>query len=80
MYDIPQSESYYWENTDKSHNGISLNKGEITIVKKPPEPIGGLIHEPTMITIHVYKKMNWFHKLMIKWCFGLKYIDYDKNK
>lgn len=45
-----------------------------------PNPIGCLRHDPTTISIMVYKKMNWFHKLMIRICFGLNYIDYDKNK
>ena len=45
----------------------------------PPKPIGYLIHKPTMSNIMVYHKINWFHKLMFKLCFGLKYVD-SKNE
>lgn len=40
---------------------------------KLPDPIGQLIHEPTMTTIKVYKPISRFKRIMIRWAFGLKY-------
>lgn len=39
-----------------------------------PTPIGHLKHEPTGAQISVYSKIGWFKRLMLKWCFGLKYV------
>lgn len=44
-----------------------------SILKQPPMPIAYLVHEPTMTSISVYKPINWFQRVMIKWFFGLKY-------
>jgi hypothetical protein len=41
-------------------------------------PVGFLRHEPTQVNISVYKKIGWFKRLMIDWCFGLKYYEYGK--
>ena len=49
----------------------SLNKIE--------EPIGYLVHEPTHTHIADFTKIGWFKRTMIKWCFGLEYINV-KNK
>lgn len=38
-----------------------------------PDPIGQLIHEPTMTTIKVYKPISRFKRIMLHWAFGLKY-------
>lgn len=38
-----------------------------------PDPIGQLIHEPTMTTIKVYKPISRFKRLMLRLCFGLKF-------
>lgn len=40
---------------------------------KLPDPIGLLIHEPTMSRIHVYKPISRFKRLMLRLCFGLKF-------
>lgn len=40
---------------------------------KLPDPIGQLVHEPTMSRISVYKTISRFKRLMLKWCFGLKF-------
>ena len=40
---------------------------------KPPDPIGYLIHEPTISRIPVYKPISRFKRLMLRWCFGLKF-------
>lgn len=37
------------------------------------EPIGYLRHEPTRMSIYVYKPIGWFKRVMLNWCFGLKY-------
>lgn len=40
---------------------------------KLSDPIGQLVHEPTMSRISVYKPISRFKALMLKWCFGLKF-------
>ncbi len=40
---------------------------------KLPDPIGHLVHEPTMSRISVHKPISRFKLLMLKWCFGLKF-------
>lgn len=40
---------------------------------KLPEPIGDLVHEPTMTRISVYKPISGFKAFMLRHCFGLKY-------
>jgi hypothetical protein len=63
---------------------IYLNNSEIkeeTIKTiKVPQPIGWLRHEPTLTYINIYKKINWFHRFMLKICFGLIYHLYDAEK
>ena len=43
-----------------------------------PKVVGYLTHENTHTTINVYKKINWFQALFLKWCFGLKYTKFKK--
>ena len=38
------------------------------------KPIGYLRHRPTNSVFSVYKKINWFQRIMIKLCFGLEYV------
>ena len=40
---------------------------------KLPDAIGQLVHEPTMSRISVYKPISRFKRLMLRWCFGLKF-------
>lgn len=40
---------------------------------KLPQPVGYLVHEATKTSIAVFKPINWFQRVMIKWCFGFKY-------
>lgn len=40
---------------------------------KLPDPIGNLVHEPTMTSIKVYKPISRFKRIMLRWCFGLKF-------
>ena len=40
---------------------------------KLPDPIGQLVHEPTMTRLSVYKPISRFKRIMLRWCFGLKY-------
>lgn len=35
--------------------------------------VGKLVHEPTGVEISVYKPISRFKRLMLKWCFGLKF-------
>lgn len=38
-----------------------------------PKVYAHLIHKATKSRIAVYKPIGWFKRLMIDWCFGLKY-------
>lgn len=39
-----------------------------------PKVYGYLRHEPTQVQWTCYKPIGKFKRLMLKWCFGLKYI------
>ena len=39
----------------------------------PIKPIGYLHHEPTGYSLAVYKPISRFKRLMLRWCFGLKF-------
>lgn len=60
-------------------NKIKENETTIGAMKeagysiKLPDPIGRLVHEPTMTRLSVYKPISRFKALMLKWCFGIKY-------
>ena len=70
---------------DSTHKGAILLKKKLTDLfgskclhdelneDNSPDPIGQLIHEPTMTTINVYKPISRFKRIMLRWCFGLKY-------
>lgn len=38
------------------------------------KPIAYMKHKPTNSRISVYKKINWFQRIMFKLCFGFEYI------
>lgn len=38
-----------------------------------PKSIGCLIHEPTHHILAVYKPISRFKRIMLRWCFGLKF-------
>lgn len=40
---------------------------------KSPMPIGYLHHDPTGYSLAVYKPISRFKRIMLRWCFGLKY-------
>ena len=52
---------------------LTADAKELKIISSPVA-IACLRHEPTLTSIYVYKKIPWFQRLFIKWCFGLKYI------
>lgn len=37
------------------------------------KPIGYLHHEPTGYSLAVYKPISRFKRIMLRWCFGLKF-------
>lgn len=39
-----------------------------------PKTYGYLEHKPTRWTWSCYRPIGWFKRLMLNWCFGLKYI------
>lgn len=46
-------------------------------VQTLPKPIGYLEHEESMTRIPVFKRIGWFRRRMLRWCFGVKYIKED---
>jgi len=46
-------------------------------VQTPPKPIGYLELEEAMTRIPVFRRIGWFHRCMLRWCFGLKYTKED---
>jgi hypothetical protein len=46
-------------------------------VQTPPKPIGFLEHEESKTRIPVFKRIGWFHRRMLRWCFGVKYTKED---
>ena len=40
----------------------------------PPKPVGYLRHEPTGYSLAVYKPISRFQALLLRWCFGVKYM------
>jgi len=46
-------------------------------VQTQPKPIGYLEHEETKTLIPVFKRIGWFHRCMLRWCFGVKYTKED---
>ena len=47
------------------------------MVQAPPKPIGYLEHEESKTRIPVLKRIGWFHRCMLRWCFGVKYQKED---
>lgn len=44
-----------------------------------PSVYGHLEHEPTKVRFSVYSKIGWFKRLMLRWCFGLRYVKHDNR-
>lgn len=44
-----------------------------------PTVYGHLEHEPTKVRFSVYSKIGWFKRLMLRWCFGLRYVKHDNR-
>lgn len=59
-------------NIDKVYLTKSEGPAEARIIV--PQPIGYLRHDPTGYSLAVYKPIPRFHALMLRWCFGVKYI------
>ena len=64
----------------KAINNIGVKASDIiesyrgTSAVDPPMPIGYLELEETMARIPVFRRIGWFHRWMLRWGFGLKYI------
>ena len=56
-----------------------INLDQHGTLLKQKEPMGYFEHKPTHSSISVYEKIGWFKRLMIDWCFGLKYYEYGKE-
>jgi menaquinone-dependent protoporphyrinogen IX oxidase len=54
------------------------NSIEMEIHKPPPEPVG--CYDWGGLYLYVFKKPNWFQRLMIRWFFGWKWVDADDAK
>ena len=53
----------------KSFEDMARNVATIKVTV----PIGYLRHEPTGYSLAVYKPISRFKRLMLRWCFGLKF-------
>lgn len=42
-------------------------------IVQTPKPIGYLEHEESKTRISVFKRIGWFRRCMLRWCFGVKY-------
>ena len=64
----------------KAINSIGVKASDIAdyykdcIVQTPPDPIGYLELEVTMTRLPVFKRIGWFHRRMLRWFFGIRYI------
>ena len=47
--------------------------------KIPPKPVGGYRFgdSPNYIQFNITKKPNWFHRKMMRLCFGWEWVDYE---
>ena len=43
-------------------------------IQTPPNPIGYLELEEAMTRLPVFKRIGWFHRRMLRWFFGIRYI------
>ena len=66
------------DSDDVTDSYISFKSG-ITTYVRIPKGIGYLIHEETDTKITVYSSISLFKRLMLKWCFGLKYKKVPKS-
>ena len=60
-----------------SQIGVKASDLDGCTLQTPPKPIGYLEHEESMTRIPVFKRIGWFHRRMLRWCFGVKYIKED---
>jgi hypothetical protein len=60
-----------------SQMGIKVSDLDGCTVQTPPKPIGYLEHEESKTRIPVFKRIGWFHRCMLRWCFGVKYNKED---
>ena len=59
--------------------GVKTSNLDGCMVQIPPKPIGYLEHEETKTRIPVFKRIGWFHRCMLRWCFGVKYTKEDEK-
>lgn len=52
---------------------LEYKNGRYTIYV--PKPTSYLYHEPTRLQFDVHSRIGWFRRLMLRWCFGLKYFE-----
>ena len=60
-----------------SQMGVKASDLDGRTVQTPPKPIGYLEHEESKTRIPVFKRIGWFHRCMLRWCFGVKYTKED---
>ena len=63
----------------KAMNQMGVKASDVNgrMVQTPPNPIGYLEHEESKTRIPVFKRIGWFHRCMLRWCFGVKYKKED---
>lgn len=66
-------------NTTPPSYKLDVKKEPISARIAVPTVYGHLEHEPTKHLISVYSKIGWFKRLMLRWCFGLRYVKHDNR-
>ena len=61
----------------KAINQMGVKSSDL--VQTLPKPIGYLEHEETKTCIPVFKRIGWFHRCMLRCCFGVKYTKEDSH-
>lgn len=60
-----------------SQMGVKASDLDGCMVQILPKPIGYLEHKESKTRIPVFQHIGWFHRCMLRWCFGVKYNKED---
>ncbi len=60
-----------------SQMGVKASDLDDCMVQILPKPIGYLEHKESKTRIPVFQHIGWFHRCMLRWCFGVKYNKED---
>lgn len=75
--------NFYKNLFDYINTSISATQSWVTSSSRPielPQPIGYLYADYAQKAIAVFEPIGWFKRLMLRWCFGLKYEPITNEK